>query len=69
MDPHLSALKELQTLRADNEPLNRSFDQWCWGKLDDLFARALNYRANPVRGRRAELLKKPEYAAVLKKYE
>lgn len=68
MDLHLSALKELQTLRADNEPLNRSFDQWCWGELDDLFARALNFRVNGG-GRRAELLKNPEYAAVLKKYE
>ena len=69
MDPHLSALKELQARCETDEALNRSFDRFLWDERGDMFEWNLNYRTNPVRGRRAELLKSPAYAAVLKKYE
>ncbi|MBQ8408769.1 MAG: helix-turn-helix transcriptional regulator [Clostridia bacterium] len=65
MDKNLYAVKKIEDLREENEALNRAFDRYGEG---DFFKSRLAYRLNATSGRRAELLKNPEYVAVLNKY-
>ena len=66
MDKNLYAMKKIEELRAENEALNRAFDRY--GKAN-FFKYNLDYRANASSGRRGELLKNPDYKAVLDKYK
>ena len=66
MDKNLYAMKKIEELRAENEALNRAFDRY--GKAN-FFKYNLDYRANATSGRRGELLKNPDYKAVLDKYK
>lgn len=68
MDKNLYATKELEALRAKNEPLNRAFDRYSAEQRENLLAFNLKFRSDIVGGRRAELLKNPAYTAVLDKY-
>ena len=69
MDKHLYAMKMLEELRADNAPLHNSFERYAKEARDNLFKFNIDYRTNAKRGRRAELLKNPDYKAVLDKYK
>ncbi len=68
MDKNLYATKELEALRANNEPLNRAFDRYSAKHKENLLAFNLKFRSSIVGGRRAELLNNPAYTAVLDKY-
>ncbi len=68
MDKNLYATKKIEELRAENKALNRSFDWYDKGKDDNFFRFNLDYRTNAPGGRRGELLKNPDYRAVLDKY-
>lgn len=69
MDKNLYATKKIEELRAENEALNRSFDCYDEEKCGNFFRFNLDYRTNASGGRRAELLKNPDYRAVLDKYK
>ena len=69
MDKNLHTTKMIEELRGENEPLNRAHDRYGEGKRDDFFKAALDYRLKATGGRRAELLKNPDYRAVLEKYQ
>ncbi len=69
MDKNLYALKKIEELRAENEALNRAFDWHSEATRGNFFKSNLDYRANATGGRRAELLKNPDYKAVLDKYK
>ena len=67
MDKNLYVTKKTEDMRIANEALNRAFDSY--GEAgENLFKYNLDYRANAKSGRRAELLRNPEYRAVLDKY-
>ena len=68
MDKELYATKKTEEMRMKNEALNRAFDRYGEVKSVNLFKFNLDYRTNAKVGRRAELLKNPEYKAVLNKY-
>ncbi len=68
MDKNLYAMKKTEELRVENEALNRAFDRYGEAKRGNIFKSNLEYRANATSGRRAELLKNPDYKAVLDKY-
>ena len=68
MDKYLYAAKKLEELRAENEALNRSFDRYSEVVRDNFFKFILDCRTNAIGGRNAELLKNPDYKAVLDKY-
>ena len=66
MDKNLYAKKKIEKLRAENESLNSALDIYSHSKV---FRFILDLRINATDGRRAELLKNPEYKAVLDKYK
>ena len=69
MDKNLYATRKIEELRAENEALDRAFDRYCWEESEkDFFKHNLICRTNATGGRRAELLKNPDYKAVLDKY-
>ena len=68
MDKNLYAKKLLEEAREKNEPLNRAFDCYSEGVGQNILKYNIDYRAGATDGRRAELLKNPEYIAVLDKY-
>jgi len=69
MDKNLYAMKKIDELRVENQALNRAFDRYGEPKRSNFFQFNLDYRANAKSGRRAELLKKSDYRAVLEKYK
>lgn len=69
MDKNLCATKKLEELRAENEALHHAFELYSDAVQDNLFQFNLDYRTNAKSGRRAELLKNPDYSAVLDKYK
>lgn len=68
MDKNLYAEKLLEEARGENEPLNRAFDRYFEGARQNILKYNIDCRTGATNGRRAELLKKPEYRAVLNKY-
>ena len=68
MDKNLYATKALEELRTKNEALDHAFDRYSEVAQKNLFKFNLDYRVNATGGRRAELLKNPDYKAVLDKY-
>ncbi len=68
MDKNLYATKKLEELRKKNEALNHVFDRYSDAARENLLKFNLDYCANAAGGRRAELLKNPDYKAVLDKY-
>lgn len=69
MDKNLFAIKKLHELSTENEALYHSLGRYGEDKQKNLFKFNLDYRSGAVRGKRAELLKNPEYMAVLNKYK
>ena len=68
MDKSLYAKKLLEEVRGENEPLNRAFDRYSEGARQNILKYTIDCRMGAEGGRRAELLKNPEYRAVLDKY-
>jgi len=68
MEKHLYAAKRLEELRAENAPLDGAYDRWFKEARENHFKFLLQQRANAAGGRRKELLKNPEYRAVLDQY-
>ena len=68
MDKNLYVTKKIEDMRMKNEALNRAFDRYGEAISKNFFKYNLDYRTNAMGGRRAELLKNPEYRAVLDKY-
>ena len=68
MDQNLYAKQKIQALRAENDALNHAFDRYGHGAKENLFQFTLDYHIHAAGGRRAELLKNPDYKAVLEKY-
>ena len=68
MDKNHYAKKLLEEARGENEPLNRAFDRYFEGARQNILKYNIDYRTGAADGRRAELLKNPEYRAVLDKY-
>ncbi len=68
MDKNLYVTEKIEDMRMKNEPLNRAFDRYGEAKSGNFFKFNLDFRSNAKGGRRAELLKKTEYRAVLDKY-
>ncbi len=68
MDKHLLAMKKINELRAENQALDCAFERYGEAKRGNYFETNIDYRINATTGRRAELLKNPEYVAVLEKY-
>ncbi|MGM9664649.1 MAG: helix-turn-helix domain-containing protein [Eubacteriales bacterium] len=68
MDKNLCATKKLEELKSENEALHHAFDRYPDAAQDNLLKFNLDYRTNVKSGRRAELLKNPDYQAILDKY-
>lgn len=68
MDKGLYVEKLLEEARGENEPLNRAFDRYSEGARQNILKYTIDCRIDAADGRRAELLKNPEYKAVLDKY-
>ena len=68
MNKNLYAMKKTEEMRMKNEALNRAFDRYGEATRGNFFKYNLDYRVNAKSGRRAELLKNPDYKAVLDKY-
>lgn len=68
MDKDLYAKKLLEEARGKNEPLNRAFDSYSEEARRNILKYTIDCRMGANGGRRAELLKNPEYRAVLDKY-
>ena len=68
MDKDLYAKKLLEEARKENEPLNRAFDSYSEEARRNILKYTIDCRMGANGGRRAELLKNPEYRAVLDKY-
>ncbi len=68
MDKNLYVTKKTEDMRIANEALNRAFDRFGEAISANFFKYNLDFRTNTKSGRRAELLKNPEYRAVLDKY-
>ena len=68
MDKDLLVMKKTEELRMKNEALDRSFDRYGKAIRGNFFKYNLEYRTNAAGGRRFELLRNPEYTAVLDKY-
>ncbi len=68
MDKNLYAKKLLEEARGENEPLNRAFDRYFEGARQNILKYNIDYHTDATDGRRAELLKNPEYRDVLDKY-
>ena len=69
MDKTLHAVKKTEEMRAKNEALYHAFDRCGEAISENYFRFSLAYRTNATGGRRAELLKNPDYRAVLDKYK
>ena len=69
MDKNLYVTKKLEDMRAKNQALNHAFDRYGDAISENFFKFNLDYRSNATSGRRAELLKNPDYQAVLDKYK
>ena len=69
MDKNLYAIKLLEELKGENPALLHSFDRYPEAMRENLLKFNLNYRLNATNGRRAELLKNPEYRTVLENYK
>jgi hypothetical protein len=69
MYKNLCVTKKLEDMRAKNQALNHAFDSYGEAISENFFKFCLDYRANAKGGRRAELLKNPDYQAVLDKYK
>lgn len=69
MDKGLYVIQKIEDMRARDEALDHSHDHYGEAMRENFFRYNLNYRANATGGRRAELLKNPEYKAVLDKYK
>jgi len=69
MEKNLYAMKKIEEIRVKNEALNRAFDRYDEARKGNFLKFNLDCRANATSGRRAELLKNPEYKAVLDKYK
>ncbi len=68
MDKNLYVTQKTEEMRAKNEALNHTFARYGEEMRSSIFKANLDYRVNAVVGRRAELLKNPDYKAVLDKY-
>ena len=68
MDRELYAKKLLGEARGKNAPLNRAFDSYSEGTRQNILRYTIACRTGATDSRRAELLKNPEYRAVLDKY-
>ena len=68
MDRELYAKKLLEEARGKNAPLNRAFDSYSEEARRNILKYTIDCRMGATDGRRAELLKNPEYRAVLDKY-
>ena len=68
MDKNLYAKKLLEEAREENAPLNAAFDRYSEGARQNILRYTIACRMGAADGRRAELLKNPEYKAVLDKY-
>lgn len=68
MDRELYAKKLLEEARGKNAPLNRAFDSYSEGVRQNILRYTIACRTGATDSRRAELLKNPEYRAVLDKY-
>ena len=68
MDKNLYSKKLLEEAREENEPLNRAFDSYSEEARQNILKYTIDSRIGAEGGRRAELLKNPEYRAVLDKY-
>ena len=55
-------------MKIKNEALKHAFDRYSEAISENFFKYNLDFRTNAKDGRRAELLKNPEYRAVLDKY-
>ena len=62
------AKKLLEEAREENAPLNAAFDRYSEGARQNILRYTIACRTGAADGRRAELLKNPEYKAVLDKY-
>ena len=60
--------KLLEEARGKNAPLNRAFDSYSEGARQNILRYTIACRTGATDSRRAELLKKSEYIAVLDKY-
>lgn len=68
MDRELYAKKLLEEARGKNASLNRAFDSYSEGVRQNILRYTIACRTGATDSRRAELLKNPEYRAVLDKY-
>ncbi|MBQ3125945.1 MAG: helix-turn-helix transcriptional regulator [Clostridia bacterium] len=69
MDKNLYVTKKTEEMRTKNEALSRAFARYGDQINGNYFKFNLDYRVNAKGGRRAELLKNPDYKAVLDKYK
>lgn len=69
MDKNLYVTKKTEDMRIKNEALNRAFDRYGDAIRGNFFKFNLDYRITAKGGRRAELLKNPDYKAILDKYK
>ena len=69
MEKNLYVTKKTEDIRIKNEALNRAFDRYGDAISKNFFKYNLDYRINAKDGRRAELLKNPDYVAVLDTYK
>ena len=68
MDKKLYLTKKIEDMRTANEALNRACDRFDKALSTNCFKSVIDSLTNAEGGRRAELLKNPEYRAVLDKY-
>jgi len=68
MDKNLYVTKKIEEMRKANEALDRAFDRYGEAISENFWKYNLDFRMNAASGRRAELLKNPDYRAVLEKY-
>ncbi len=69
MDKNLYVTKKTKDMRTKNEALNRAFERYGEAISGNFFKFNLDYRTNAKVGRRAELLKNPDYKSILDKYK
>lgn len=69
MDKCLFAIKMFQEEIPDNEPLKQALDRNGDRSKEFYLVNSVNVRSNAKNGRRKELLKNPEYKAILAKYQ
>lgn len=68
MDKNLHSIKLLEEARGENKPLDKSLDRYSEGVRENILKYNIDFRVGAKGGRRAELLKNPEYRKVLDKY-